>query len=96
MARYQTAVENEINSQLRAAGRLSSPFYTYPQFFSHFFANNQWCCSGTLSWYRGEEVSKCLGPGQEDPGSPKESSDSTTLNRREPLDNSKFGYIRSW
>ena len=47
MARYQTAIENEINRQLRAAGTLSSAFYAYPQFYSHLYATTPW----ELQWY---------------------------------------------
>ncbi|NLA57911.1 MAG: geranylgeranyl reductase family protein [Firmicutes bacterium] len=47
MAAYQTAIEEEINSQLKAAGRLAAIFYAYPKFFSHLFTTRH----EVLQWY---------------------------------------------
>ena len=47
MTGYQTAIEQEINSQLKVASRLSALFYTSPKFFSHLFAARH----EVLQWY---------------------------------------------
>ncbi|NMB12868.1 MAG: geranylgeranyl reductase family protein [Firmicutes bacterium] len=47
MHSYQTAIEQEINSNLRVAKQLSNAFYTLPKVFFHLFLTSQ----EILAWY---------------------------------------------
>ena len=70
MTAYQTAIEQEINSQLKVASRLLALFYASPKFFSHFFPQDTKCCSGTSNSVQGARsirdiwdlVKRFLGP----------------------------------